>query len=125
MSSYVDGFVIPVPKKNINEYKKIAKKCSKIWAEYGALTYFECVEDDVAKGKITSFPKAVKLKKSEVVIFSFIVYKNRTARDKANKKIMKDPRLVKMMNSKKFPFDVKRMIYGGFKTIVKNERPKR
>jgi len=116
MSKYVDGFILPIPRKNIQKYIKIAKRCSKIWKEYGAIDYFECIADDVQKGKWTSFPRSVKLKKGEVVFFSWITYKSKKHRDAANKKIMKDPRLEKMMNP--MPFDGKRMIYGGFKTKV-------
>ena len=117
MARYADGFVIPVPKKNVKAYQRIAKKCGKIWMEYGALEYIECVADDVKKGKLTSFPRSVKLKPNEVVIFSWIVYKSRAHRDSVNKKIMKDPR-INNMGPDLMPFDGKRMIYGGFKTMV-------
>ena len=116
--SYVDGFVIPVPKKNVDEYRRIAKLAAKVWKEYGALEVRECVAEDVKVGKLTSFPQAVKLKAGEVVVFSYIVYKNRAARDKINKKVMEDPRLTAMMAGKDMPFDGKRMIYGGFETLV-------
>ena len=115
---YVDGFVIPVPKKNIKAYRSMAQKAGKIWMEFGALELRECVADDVKPGKITSFPQSVKLKKDETVMFSWIVYKSRKDRDRINKKVMMDPRLAKMMQGKDNPFDAKRMIYGGFKTIV-------
>jgi uncharacterized protein YbaA (DUF1428 family) len=115
---YVDGFVIPVPKKNIKAYRTMAQKAGKIWMEFGALEFRECVADDVKPGKITSFPQSVKLKKDETVMFSWIVYKSRKDRDRINKKVMMDPRLAKMMQGKDNPFDAKRMIYGGFKTIV-------
>jgi uncharacterized protein YbaA (DUF1428 family) len=115
---YVDGFVIPVPKKNIKAYRSMAQKAGKIWMEFGALEFRECVADDVKPGKITSFPQSVKLKKDETVMFSWIVYKSRKDRDRINKKVMMDPRLAKMMQGKDNPFDAKRMIYGGFKTIV-------
>lgn len=118
MAHYVDGFVIPVPKKNLSAYKRMARLASKVWREHGALEYFECVADDVKPGKLTSFPQAVKLKPGEVVVFSWIVYKSRAARDKVNAKVMKDPRLASSMDPKKMPFDVKRMCFGGFKTIV-------
>lgn len=114
---YVDGFVVPVPKKNLAAYRAIAKKCSKLWMKHGALEYIECVGDDVPPGKITSFPKSVKLKSGEVVVFAWIVYKSRADRDRINKKVMKDPLMMKM-DPKNTPFDVKRLIYGGFKTIV-------
>lgn len=116
--SYVDGFVIPVPKKNVAAYQKMAKKASKIWMEYGALDYKECVSDDVKPGKLTSFPQSVKLKKDEVIIFAYIVYKSRSHRDSVNKKVMADPRLHKMCDPKNPPFDMKRMFWGGFKAIV-------
>jgi uncharacterized protein YbaA (DUF1428 family) len=115
---YVDGFVIPVPKKNIKAYRAMAQKAGKIWMEFGALEFRECVADDVKPGKVTSFPQSVKLKKDETVMFSWIVYKSRKDRDRINKKVMMDPRLAKMMQGKDTPFDAKRMIYGGFKTIV-------
>lgn len=117
MAHYVDGFVIPVPKKNVKAYQKIAKICAKVWMEYGALDYVECVADDVKKGKTTSFPRSVKLKANETVIFSWIVYKSRAQRDSIIKKVMKDPRIANM-GPDLMPFDGKRMIYGGFKTIV-------
>lgn len=116
--AYVDGFVIPVPKKNIKAYRDMARKAGKIWMEFGALEFRECVADDVKPGKVTSFPQSVKLKKDETVMFSWIVYKSRKDRDRINKKVMMDPRLAKMMQGKDCPFDAKRMIYGGFKTIV-------
>ncbi|HVG51238.1 MAG TPA: DUF1428 domain-containing protein [Xanthobacteraceae bacterium] len=116
--SYVDGFVVPVPKKNVAEYRKIAKKAGKVWRDHGALEYLECIADDVKVGKWTSFPRSVKLKKNETVIFSYIVYKSRAQRDKVLKNVMKDKRLAGMMDGKSMPFDAKRMIYGGFKTIV-------
>ena len=116
--AYVDGFVIPVPKKNVRAYRALARMAGKIWMEFGALAYHECIADDVKPGKWTSFPQSVKLKKSETVVFSWIVYKSRKDRDRINKKIMADPRLKKMMGGKGLPFDGKRMIYGGFKTLV-------
>lgn len=123
MPGYVDGFVIPVPKKKIAAYKKMASKAGKIWMEYGAIDFFECLADDVSVGKITSFPKSVKLKKNEVVFFSYITYKSRAHRDRVLKKVMSDPRLT--MDPKKMPFDAKRMIWGGFKPIVKMQRKKK
>jgi uncharacterized protein YbaA (DUF1428 family) len=113
---YVDGFIVAVPQKRLADYKKLARKAGKIWLEYGALEYVECIADDVPVGKVTSFPKAVKLKDDEVVAFSWIVYKSRSDRDAILKKVMADPRLHKDMAE--MPFDGKRMIYGGFKTIV-------
>lgn len=115
---YVDGFVIPVPLKNLDAYKKMARKCAKIWREYGALEYRECVADDVKPGKITSFPQSVQLKRGEVVVFSWIVYKSRAQRDRINAQVMKDPRLSAIMDPKKMPFDGMRMFYGGFKVMI-------
>jgi uncharacterized protein YbaA (DUF1428 family) len=116
--SYVDGFIVPVPKKNLKAYRDIAEKAGKVWREHGALDYKEWVADDVKVGKLTSFPRSVQLKPSETVIFSYIVYKSRAHRDKVLEKVMKDPRLGKMMDPKAMPFDGKRMIYGGFKLLV-------
>lgn len=115
---YVDGFVLPVPKKNLPAYARIARKAGRIWREHGALDYKECIADDVKKGKWTSFPRAVKLKAGEAVWFSFIVYKSRKDRDRVLAKVMKDKRLAAMMDPKKMPFDGKRLIYGGFKVVV-------
>ncbi len=117
MAKYVDGFVLPIPKKNIKAYQKVAKFAGKIWKEYGALEYIECIADDVKPGKWTSFPQSVKLKKNEVVFFSYIVYKSRADRNRIMKKVMKDPRFTGM-GPDMMPFDGKRMIYGGFKPVV-------
>ncbi len=116
--AYVDGFVVPVPKNKVPTYLKLARKAGKVWREHGALTYVESVADDAPMGKLTSFPRSVKLKPSETVVFSFITYKSRKHRDTVNKKVMKDPRLASMMNMKAMPFDGKRMIYGGFRARV-------
>jgi uncharacterized protein YbaA (DUF1428 family) len=113
---YVDGFVVPVPKKNVKAYQRMSRKAGKVWMDYGALKYVECVADDVKKGKTTSFPQSVKLKPNESVVFSWITYKSRAERDRINKNVMKDPRITGM--GKDMPFDGKRMIFGGFKTIV-------
>jgi uncharacterized protein YbaA (DUF1428 family) len=115
---YVDGFVVPVPKKKLNAYKAMARKAGKIWKEHGALAFHECVADDVKPGKWTSFPQSVKLKPDETVMFSWIMYKSRAHRDRVNKKVMADPRLAKMMNPQAMPFDGKRMIYGGFRVML-------
>lgn len=115
--AYVDGFIMPVPKKNAAAYRKLARKAGKIWKEYGALEYRECIADDVKPGKHTSFPQSVKLKPNEVVWFSWIVYKSRKDRDRINAKVMADPRLAGM-DAGNVPFDGKRMIYGGFKIEV-------
>ena len=117
--NYVDGFVLPVEEKRLAEYWKIARHAGKIWREHGALEYFECVADDVKAGKVTSFPQSVKLKPGEIVVFAWIVYKSRAHRDRVNAKVMKDPRLMPMMDpKKKMPFDMKRMFFGGFKIVV-------
>lgn len=116
--SYVDGFVVPVPQQNLAAYRSMARKAGKVWREHGALEYIECVADDVKPGKLTSFPQAVKLKGGEVVVFSWIVYASRRDRDRINKLVMADPRLVAMMDPKSLPFDGKRMFFGGFKTLV-------
>ena len=116
--SYVDGFVVPVPKDKLEDYKKLARKAGKVWMEHGALAYTECVGDDVPVGKRTSFPQSVKLKPDEVVVFSWIIYASRAQRDRTNKKVMADPRLKAMADPKNLPFDGKRMFFGGFKTIV-------
>jgi uncharacterized protein YbaA (DUF1428 family) len=118
MARYVDGFVLPVPKKNVEAYRRMARKAGKVWRDHGALEYVECVADDVQPGKVTSFPQSVKLKKGETVVFAYIVYKSRAHRDRVMKKVMSDPRLADMMNAKSMPFDGKRMFWGGFKTIV-------
>jgi uncharacterized protein YbaA (DUF1428 family) len=115
---YVDGFVLAVPEAKLAEYKKMARLAGKIWREHGALEYMECVADDVKPGKLTSFPQAVKLKPGELVVFSWIVYQSRAARDRINKKVMEDPRLAHMMDPKSLPFDGKRMFFGGFKPLV-------
>ena len=115
---YVDGFVLPVPKKNLATYRRMARTAGKVWRDHGALAYVECIADDVKPGKYTSFPQSVKLKAGEIVIFSYIVYKSRAQRDRVNAKVMKDPRLAKMMDPKAMPFDGKRMFWGGFKGIV-------
>jgi uncharacterized protein YbaA (DUF1428 family) len=116
--AYVDGFIVPVPKKKLDDYRRIARLAGKVWRDHGALDYKECVADDVKMGKWTSFPRSVKRKPSETVVFAWITYKSRAHRDKVNAKVMKDKRLAKMMNLKAMPFDARRMIYGGFKVIV-------
>src|SRR3982074_32707 len=116
---YFGGFIGAVPRKNVAAYRKIATKCGKVWREHGALDYREWVADDVKVGKLTSFPPAVKLKPNETVVFSWITYKSRAQRDKVNAKVMADKRLADMMDTKALPFDAKRMIYGGFESLVK------
>ena len=116
--AYVDGFVAPVPKAKLAAYRRMSRLAGKVWMDHGAVEYVECAADDVKPGKWTSFPQAVKLKPDEIVVFSWIVYKSRAARDRINAKVMKDPRLTRMMDPKKMPFDGKRMFWGGFKPIV-------
>jgi uncharacterized protein YbaA (DUF1428 family) len=115
--AYVDGFIVPVPKKKLAAYRRLARLAGKIWREHGALEYRECLADDVSKGKLTSFPRSVKLKPSETVVFAWIVYKSRAHRDRVNAKVMADPRFAGM-DMKTMPFDGKRMIFGGFKVMV-------
>jgi len=114
--SYVDGFVLAVPKQRIEEYKAIARKAGEIWKEYGALAYVECVADDVPDGEVTSFPRAVQATEDETVVFAWILYESREQRDAINAKVMADPRL--KMDAADMPFDAKRMIYGGFTSVV-------
>lgn len=116
MARYVDGFVIPVPKKKVEEYRRIAKKAGKIWREHGALEYVETVGDDLKPR--WGFPKLAKPRPGETVVFSWIVYKSRAHRDRVNAKVMKDPRLKPMMDPKAMPFDGKRMFWGGFRVMV-------
>lgn len=115
---YVDGFVLPVPKKNLQAYRRMAKKAGKIWREHGALEFRECVGDDLDVKMAVPFPRQVKLKPGETVVFSWIVFRSRAHRDRVNAKVMKDPRLAKSMDPKSMPFDCKRMVYGGFKVLV-------
>ena len=115
---YVDGFVLPVPKKNLKAYFAMAKKAGKVWHDHGALEYRECVGDDLKVKFGVSFVKTIKPKPGETVVFSWIVYKSRAHRDRVNADVMKDPRLAKMMDPKAMPFDCKRMVYGGFKVMV-------
>lgn len=115
---YVDGFVLPIPKKNVPAYRRMARKAGKIWREHGALEFRECVGDDLNVKMAASFPRRMRLKRGETVFFSWIAFKSRTHRDRVNAKVMKDPRLAKMMGGDAMPFDVKRMLYGGFKVLV-------
>jgi uncharacterized protein YbaA (DUF1428 family) len=116
---YVDGFVIPIPRKNLAAYRRIAAKAGKVWREHGALEYRECVGEDLTpKGVVMNFRKLAKAKPSETVVLSWITYTSRKDRDRVNAKVLKDPRLAAMMNPKDSPFDKKRMAYGGFETIV-------
>src|SRR3981189_1713131 len=117
--SYVDGFIVAVPKKNLQAYRSMAKKAGKGRREHGALDYREWVAEDVKVGKLTSFPRSVKLKPGETVVFSWITYRSRVQRDRVNAKVMADKRLAGMMAGKSMPFDGKRMIYGGFEKLRK------
>jgi uncharacterized protein YbaA (DUF1428 family) len=116
--SYVDGFVLPVPRRNKDAYLRAARQWARVFRDHGALAHRECMGDDVKPGKWTSFPQAVKLKPGEVVWFSWIVYKSRKHRDRVVARAMKDKRMAALMDPKKFPFDGKRMIYGGFKVML-------
>lgn len=116
--AYVDGFVVPVPKSKVADYRRMARKAGKVWKDHGALAYVECLGDDVSVGKVTSFPRSVKLKSDEVVVFAYIVYRSRKDRDRINKAVMADKRLTSMMDPKKMPFDSKRMFWGGFRPFV-------
>jgi uncharacterized protein YbaA (DUF1428 family) len=118
MAHYVDGFVVPVPRNKLDEYRRVAEAAGKIWMDHGALEYCECIGDDVQPGKVTSFPQSVQLKDDEVVAFSWILYNSREHRDSVNSKVMEDQRMKDMMDPTKMPFDGKRMFWGGFKTII-------
>lgn len=115
---YVDGFVLPVPKKKLDAYRRMSRKAGRVWKEHGALEYRECVGDDLKVKFGLPFPKLAKTKAGEIVVFSWIVYKSRAHRDKVNAKVMKDPRLAKMCGPDDAPFDIKRMAYGGFSVMV-------
>jgi uncharacterized protein YbaA (DUF1428 family) len=118
MPRYVDGFLIPVPKKNLGAYRRISRKAGKVWREHGALEYRECAGDDLNVNGVVSFPRRVKCKPGETVVFAWIVYRSRADRDRVNARVMKDPRMAKMMDGQSMPFDVKRMSFGGFKILV-------
>ena len=118
MAQYVDGFVLPIPKDKVDLYRSIAEEAAKIWREHGALEYRECAGDDLKVKGLVSFPRTIKLKRGETVVFAWIVFKSRTDRDRVNAKVMKDPRLADSMDPKSMPFDVKRMVYGGFNVLV-------
>ena len=117
MGKYVDGFVLPVPKANVEAYRHVAEAAGKVWREYGALAYTECVADDVKPGQFTSFPQSVKLEPDETVVLAWIVYKSREHRDRVNEQVMNDPRIANM-DPKSMPFDTKRMFWGGFTVFV-------
>ena len=116
--AYVDGFLLPLPKRSLQAYRRIAQKAGKVWREHGALEYRECVGDDLNVKGTVPFPRRIQLKGGETVLFSWIVFKSRGHRDRVNAKVMKDPRLAGMMDPKAMPFDVKRMVYGGFNVLV-------
>ena len=118
MSKYVDGYVVPIPKKNLQAYRRMAHKADKVWRDHGAVEFRECVGDDLKTKTVASFPRTIRLKPGETVLFSWIVFKSRADRDRVNARVMKDPRLAKMMDPKAMPFESKRMVYGGFKVIV-------
>jgi len=118
MARYVDGYVLPVPKKNIPAYRRMAKLAGRIWRKHGALDYKECVGEDLKNKWGVAFPRAARAKSGETVVFSYIVFKSRAHRDRVNAKVVKDPRLASLMNHKAMPFDMKRMVYGGFKVLV-------
>ena len=116
--AYVDGFLLPIRRRNIGRYKKLAQLAARVWREHGALEYRECAGDDLKVKMGTSFLRASRARAGETAVFAWIVYKSRAHRDRVNKKVMKDARIAKMMDNKKMPFDVKRMAYGGFRVIV-------
>lgn len=116
--SYVDGYIVPVPLENLQTYRRLAQRAAKVWREHGALEYKECVGDDLDVKHVMPFTKRIKLKDGETMILAWVVFKSRAHRDEVNAKVMKDPRLAKMMDPKMMPFDTKRMLYGGFKVLV-------
>ncbi len=118
MPNYVDGFVLPVPEDNLDDYLRIAREAGALWREHGALEVRECVADDVQMGEVTSFPRSVQVEEGEIVIFAWIVFESREHRDRVNAEVMKDPRLAEMMKPEAMPFDGKRMFYGGFNVAV-------
>lgn len=118
MTRYVDGFVTPVKKDRLDEYRELGELAGQVWREHGALEYVECVADDVSVGKVTSFPRSVNLEEDETVVFSWITYRSREERDRILEQAMADPRLKEMADAEKMPFDAKRMFWGGFKTFV-------
>lgn len=118
MARYVDGFVIPVPKKNLAAYRRMARKAGRIWREHGALSFTETVAEDLKPEGVVPFARAVKTKPGEVVVFSWTVFKSRAHRDRVNARVMVDPRIGPMMDPKAMPFDAKRMLYGGFSVLV-------
>jgi uncharacterized protein YbaA (DUF1428 family) len=118
VARYVDGFVLPIPKRKVEVYRRIAQKAGRVWRDHGALEYRECVGDDLKSKFGVPFPRQMKTKPGETVVFAWITFKSRAHRDRVNAKVMKDPRLAKMMDPKAMPFEVKRMVHGGFKVLV-------
>lgn len=116
--AYVDAYVLPVPKRNIEQYREMATRAGKIWREHGALSYRECIAEDVQSGELTSFPQSVHLKDDEVVVFSYVTFESRDRRDEVNALVMTDPRLANMMDPQRLPFDGKRMFWGGFDVLL-------
>lgn len=115
--AYVDGFIVPVKKARLDSYKELTVLADKVWREYGALEYVECLADDVPPGEITSFPQAVKLQDDELVVFSWVVYRSREHRDEVNRKVMEDPRIQRPASGE-WPFDARRLIFGGFVPFI-------
>jgi uncharacterized protein YbaA (DUF1428 family) len=120
MARYIDGFVVPVPRRKVAAYRRMAQQAARVWQDHGALEYKECLLDDPASTFALPFPKGIKAKAGETVVFSWIAYKSRAHRDRVNTRVMKDPRLAAMCDPQDMPFDCKRMLYGGFKTIVES-----
>ena len=118
MARYVDGYVLPIPRKNLPAYRRMARIASKVWRDHGALEYRECVGEDLAVKWGTPFPRSAKCRPGETVVFAWVVYRSRAHRDRVNGKVMKDPRLASMCDAKDMPFDLKRMCYGGFEVLV-------
>jgi uncharacterized protein YbaA (DUF1428 family) len=118
MARYVDGFLIPIPRQNVAAYRRLAQKACKVWMEHGALEYRECIGDDMSPKMPATFPKMLENKRGDTVIFSWIVYKSKQHRDRVIAKVMKDPRILAMMDPENNPFDVERMLYGGFRVMV-------
>ena len=122
MGKYVDSFIVAVPKKNLDEYKRIANISADLWMDHGAIDYVECIADDVSVGELTSFPRSVNLEEGEVVIVAYITYENKSHRDEVNKKVFEDPRMGEAIDIKNLPFDGKRMIIGGFETFLERTK---
>ena len=116
--AYVDGYVVPVPKDRLDAYREVSTRAGRIWREHGAISYRECLADDVQPGQLTSFPQSVLLKEGETVVLAYIVYESRAQRDEVNAKVMGDPRMADMMDMKKMPFDGRRMFFGGFEVLI-------